>query len=93
VNLNVHVGDWKPKQRPVEVILERLVTLELLRRKCKELDYKPSQFWYEAKIEALLWVLGINFERVFLCNWDDGDLLSLLKKEYKKAMKEKKCST
>ena len=39
-----HHGDWIPRKRPAKNIIRTLVIYETLRKECKRLDYKPSQY-------------------------------------------------
>jgi len=41
-----------------EEVAKRLQIMLEMYKKAKELDYKPSMYWYLAKVEALAWVLG-----------------------------------
>jgi len=44
-----------------------------LRKECKKLNYKPSQYWYQAKVEALLWVLGEDYSRLKFVEWEEKE--------------------
>ena len=44
--------------RSREEIEKQLKIMVEMYEKAKELNYKPSIYWYLAKIEALAWVLG-----------------------------------
>jgi len=46
--------------RSQEEIEKRLQVMLEMYKKAKELNYKPSMYWYLAKAEALAWVLGKN---------------------------------
>lgn len=51
-------------------IEKRVKIYEHLRKECKKLDYKPSEYWYQAKVEALLWVLGNAYSRLIFVEWE-----------------------
>jgi len=56
--------------RSEEEIRKRLKIYKHLYEECKKLNYKPSQYWYLAKAEALLWVLGEDYVRVITAEWE-----------------------
>jgi len=56
--------------RSEEEIRKRLKIYIHLWKECKKLNYKPSQYWYLAKVEALLWVLGEDYTRVITTEWE-----------------------
>lgn len=68
--------------KTVKEIIKRLLIYDHLRKECKKINYKPSQYWYQAKIEALLWVLGVKYNRILFIEWvpDEEDLKEVLKK-------------
>jgi hypothetical protein len=53
--------------RSEEEIRKQFDIYKALYGKCKELSYKPSQYWYLAKLETLLWVLGDDYARIISC--------------------------
>jgi len=56
-----------------EEIEKRIKIYEHLRKECKKLNYKPSQYWYQAKVEALLWVLGEDYSRLKFVEWEEKE--------------------
>jgi len=61
--------------RTEDEIKKRIIIYEHLRKECKKLNYKPSQYWYQAKVEALLWVLGEKYPRIKFVDWERNENL------------------
>jgi len=57
--------------RPEKEIDERIKIYEHLRKESKKLNYKLGAFWYQAKEEALLWVLGDDYSRLKFVEWEE----------------------
>jgi len=51
-------------------IAKRISVYKRLWKECRKMDYKPAQYWYQAKLEALLWVLGEDYSRLKFAEWD-----------------------
>jgi len=61
--------------RTSERILKQLRIYKHLYEECKKLNYKPSQYWYLAKIETLLWVLSDDYARIKTSELELEDIL------------------
>ena len=61
----------KKPLRSEKEIAKRIKIYEHLRKECKKLNYRPSQYWYQAKIEALLWVLRVPYARLQFTDWEN----------------------
>jgi len=75
IEMLLGASDKEPsvKMRSEREIRERIKVYEHLRRECKKIGYRPSQFWYQAKVEALLWVLGESYSRLKFCEWEEEE--------------------
>jgi len=58
--------------RSEEEIKKRIKVFKHLRKESLKLNYKPSAYWYQAKVEALLWVLGSDYSRLSFVEWDEA---------------------
>jgi len=71
MSLEASEREASPKMRSKREIEKRIEIYEHLRKECKKLGHRPSQVWYQAKVEALLWVLGESYSRLKFCEWEE----------------------